>query len=276
MCRWLAYHGVPLHLEELILRPQHSLIDQSLHSERGAETTNGDGFGVGWYGDRPVPGVFHSIHPAWNDRNLRDLVEHMASPLFLAHVRAATSGPIQESNCHPYRYRRWLFVHNGMIREHHLVRRDLLLEVDHSFFADIEGTTDSELMFYLALTFGLEDDPFPALERMAGLVEEVGRRHGVEYPLQMSLGLADGERLYAVRYSSEGKSRTLFHSGNVAAVKRLHPERPRLQRLPDEVVAVVSEPLSEISELWVEIPESTALIAEAGEVEQRPFTPTPA
>ena len=273
MCRWVAYHGTPLHLEELILRPKHSLIDQSLHSQRGAETTNGDGFGVGWYGERPVPGRFRSVHPAWNDKNLRDLVEHISSGLFLAHVRAATSGPIQETNCHPFRYRRWLFVHNGLIREHHRVRRDLLLEVDHSFFNDIEGTTDSELMFFLALTFGLEDDPIPALERMVGLVEKVGKAHGVEHPVQMSLGLADGERLYAVRYSSEHDSRTLYHSADVKALKRLHPERPRLQLLPDDVVAVVSEPVAGLEEFWVEVPESTALTAEASRVETRPFTP---
>jgi predicted glutamine amidotransferase len=273
MCRWLGYHGVPIHLEELLLRPKHSLIDQSLHSERGAETTNGDGFGVGWYGDRLVPARFRSLFPAWNNRNLRDIAEHVSSPLFLAHVRAATSGPIQETNCHPYRYRQWLFVHNGLIRDHHAVRRELLLEVDPGYFADIEGTTDSELMFFLALTFGLEDDPFPALERMAGLVEEVGHKHGVEFPLQMSLGLADGERLYAVRYSSEGASRTLYHSAEVEAVKRLHPERPRLQRLPDDVVMVVSEPIVDLPDAWVEVPEATALIADAGDVELRPFTP---
>src|SRR5262245_13382985 len=182
MCRWLAYHGGSLQLEELILRPKHSLIDQSLHSERGAETTNGDGFGIGWYGERPTPGVFHSIQPAWNNRNLRDLVEHLAAPVFLAHVRAATTGPIQKTNCHPFRYRSWLFVHNGLIRQHHYVRRELLLAVDPAYFIDIEGTTDSELMFYLALTLGLEEEPIPAIGRMVGLVEEIGRRNNVEFP----------------------------------------------------------------------------------------------
>ena len=52
MCRWLAYYGDPIPLELLLFRRQHSLIDQSLHSRLGATTTNGDGFGVGWYGDR--------------------------------------------------------------------------------------------------------------------------------------------------------------------------------------------------------------------------------
>jgi predicted glutamine amidotransferase len=139
-----------------------------------------------------------------------------------------------------------------------------------------KGTTDSELMFFLALTFALEDDPFGALERMAALVEETGRRHGVEHPLQMTLGLSDGERLYAVRYPSEGESRSLYHSCDVGALKQLHPERPRLQRLPDDVVAVVSEPLIELEDAWEQVPEATALIAEGGEVELRPFRPAAA
>ena len=43
-------HGSPVLLEELLYKPQHSLIAQSMHSTLGAEATNGDGFGVGWYG----------------------------------------------------------------------------------------------------------------------------------------------------------------------------------------------------------------------------------
>ena len=69
-------------------------------------------------------------------------------------------------------------MHNGLIREFARVRRELVLAVDDSLFLSIEGTTDSELMFYLALTFGLEDDPVAAVERMVGFVEQTGRRNG--------------------------------------------------------------------------------------------------
>jgi predicted glutamine amidotransferase len=79
MCRWLAYSGSPVLLEDLLLKPTHSLIIQSLHSRLGATTTNGDGFGVGWYGEGDAPGVFHSIAPAWNDRNLKELSRHVVS-----------------------------------------------------------------------------------------------------------------------------------------------------------------------------------------------------
>ena len=161
MCRWLAYSGTPIRLEELLVKRDRSLIDQSLHARQGATTTNGDGFGVGWYDDEGAPRVYRSTHPAWNDRNLRELAAGVSSPLFFAHIRASTGTAIQETNTHPFRHGRWLWMHNGLVRDFPRVRRELLLAVDESLFASIEGTTDSEAMFFLALTFGLEDEMRP-------------------------------------------------------------------------------------------------------------------
>jgi glutamine amidotransferase len=184
MCRWLAYSGSPILLDELLFKPDHSLIDQSLHARLGVETTNGDGFGVGWYGaNTDTPTVFRSVEPAWNDRNLREVAGHVESPLFLAHIRASTGTPVQQTNCHPFRYGRWLWVHNGLVRDFVHLKRELALAVDESLYSFIEGSTDSELLFYLALTLGLDDDPPGAVERMVGLVEKAGRRHGAELPL---------------------------------------------------------------------------------------------
>ena len=126
----------------------------------GAETTNGDGFGLGWYTPgQEQPGRYRSVNPAWNDENLRDLASHVESPLFLAHIRAAVGSPVQQTNCHPFRHGRWLFVHNGLLHGFHDMRRDLLLAVEPPLFEGISGSADSELLFYLALTFGFEDDP---------------------------------------------------------------------------------------------------------------------
>src|SRR6516162_8720751 len=180
MCRWLAYSGSPVLLERALYAPAHSLIDQSLHSQLGAETTNGDGFGVGWYDDEPVPGVFRSIEPAWNDQNLRELGAHVRSPLFFAHIRAAIGSAVQQTNCHPFRHGRWLFMHNGFIGEFAHLKRDLVLAVDPSLFPEIAGQTDTEVLFYLALTFGLQDDPPDAVARAIGFVEACGRERGIE------------------------------------------------------------------------------------------------
>lgn len=155
MCRWLAYSGTPIALEELLVKRDRSLIDQSLHSRLGATTTNGDGFGVGWYEDGETPRLYRSTHPAWNDRNLRELAAGIRSPLFMAHIRASTGTAIQETNTHPFRHGRWLWMHNGLVREFPTVKRELVLAVDASLYPSIEGTTDSEALFFLALTFGL-------------------------------------------------------------------------------------------------------------------------
>src|SRR5687767_62575 len=185
MCRWLAYSGSPILMEELLYGPEHSLIDQSLHSRLGVETTNGDGFGLGWYAPHTeTPAVFHSIEPAWNNRNLREVASHVQSPLFLAHIRASTGTAVQQTNCHPFRYGRWLWVHNGAIRGFPVLKRDLTLAVHPELYPSVAGSTDSEVMFYLALTFGLRDDPVAAVRRMVGCVEATGRRHGVEHPVQ--------------------------------------------------------------------------------------------
>jgi predicted glutamine amidotransferase len=275
MCRWLAYSGSPLRIEELLYRPQHSLIDQSLHSQLGAETTNGDGFGIGWYGVGDTPGVFHSVEPAWNDRNLRDLTAHVESPLVFAHIRASSGSAIQQTNCHPFRHGRWLWMHNGLIREFHQVKRDLVLAVDPVLYPSIEGSTDSEVFFFLALTFGLEDDPPAAVARAVGLIEATGTRHGVEHPIQMSVATTDGKRIWAFRYSSEGESRSLFYSTDVATVRQQHPEVEALNELSDDARLVVSEPIRELAGAWNEVPESTCSFVHGGRDEILPFVPTP-
>ena len=273
MCRWLAYSGSPIRLEELLVKRDRSLIDQSLHSRQGATPTNGDGFGVGWYEEDETPRLYRSTHPAWNDRNLRELAAGISSGLFLAHIRASTGTAIQETNTHPFRHGRWLWMHTGLIREFARVTRELVLAIDDSLFASIEGTTDSETMFYLALTFGLESDPVTAVERMVGFVEETGLEHGIEQPIQMTVATCDGKSLWAFRYSSEGDSRSLYFSTRMDALKAAYPESEELAALSDETRVVVSEPLGDLPGAWNEVPESHVGIIHPGADELRPFTP---
>jgi glutamine amidotransferase len=274
MCRWNAFFGQPLPLDELLYKTQHSLIDQSLHARLGVETTNGDGFGIGWYGaGGGRPGRYRSVSPAWSDANLRDLAAHIESPLFLAHIRATTGTPVQQTNCHPFRHGRWLFVHNGAIRDFERIRRDLVVAIDPRYFTGLTGSTDSETLFYLALTFGLEDDPVTAIERAVGFVEAAGRARGIDAPIQMTLGFSDGTRLWAIRYSSEHASRSLFVSADRETVQALHPDEPRFARLTDEDRIVVSEPLSDLPGVWLEVPESTVLVVQPGADERLEFHP---
>jgi predicted glutamine amidotransferase len=273
MCRWLAYSGSPLLLKEALYGPANSLIQQSLHSRLGAETTNGDGFGVGWYGAPPTPGVFHSTEPAWNDKNLHELADHIGSSNFFAHIRAAIGSSVQQTNCHPFRHDRWLFMHNGYINEFATIKRDLVLAVDPSLYTQIEGQTDSEILFFLALTFGLRDDPPAAVERAVGLVEEVAARHGIVNPFQGTIATTSGETIWAFRYSSEGKSRSLFYTTDVPTLRKLYPERELYEQVSEDSHMVVSEPLGDIPGVWNEVPEATCRIVGQGHDEQRPFRP---
>ena len=275
MCRWLAYSGSPVLIHDALFTPKHSLIDQSLHSRLGAEPTNGDGFGLGWYTTEPTPGIFRSVEPAWNDANLRELAGHMRSHLFFAHIRAAIGSAVQQTNCHPFRHGRWLFMHNGFLADLAAVKRDLVLAVDPSLYPEIAGTTDTEILFYLALTFGLEDDPPDAVARAIGLVEATGEKHGVKYPFQGTIATSDGERLWTFRYSSEGKSRSLFFSRDVRTLRELYPDRSILHEVSDESRLVVSEPIGDLPGAWVEVPESSYGVVAAGEDQLRPFKVKP-
>jgi len=273
ICRWLAYSGSPVLLEELLYNRQNSLIVQSLHSRLGAEETNGDGFGVGWYGEPETPAVFRSIEPAWNDRNLRELSGHIESGLVFAHIRASTGSPVQQTNCHPFRNGHWLFMHNGFVDGFHEIKRDLALAVDPSLYPEMEGTTDTEMMFHLALTFGLKDDPPQAVARTVGLVEATGREHGVEFPFQGTIATTDGERIWAFRYSSKGDSRSLFFSTDLPTLRELYPENEELQGLDEESRLVVSEPLGDLPGAWNEVPESSYGVIQPGQDEMHTFEP---
>jgi predicted glutamine amidotransferase len=273
MCRWLAYSGSPILLQEALYEGPNSLVNQSLHSRLGAEPTNGDGFGVGWYGAPDTPGMYHSTEPAWNDRNLRELAGHIASPLFFTHIRAAIGSAVQETNCHPFRHDRWLFMHNGYINEFPRIKRDLILSVDPSLYPEIQGQADTEVLFFLALTFGLEDDPPTAVEQAIGLVEAVASRHGVPNAFQGTIATSNGENIWAFRYSTEGKSRSLFYTTDIPTLRRLYPERKLFQEMSDSARLIVSEPLGDVAGVWNEVPESSWGVVGRNGNELQPFRP---
>lgn len=273
MCRWLAYSGSPLLLEDLLYKPENSLVVQSQHSHLGATTTNGDGFGVGWYGAYETPGLFRSTEPAWNDLNLRELSGHARAGRVFAHIRASTGSAVQQTNCHPFRHGRWLWMHNGYLAGFHEMKRDLAMEVDPALFADIQGSTDSEMLFFLAMSFGLFDDPRAGVARAVGVVESVARSYGIEFPVQMTVATTDGDTTWAFRYSSEGRSRSLFQSTDVSTLREQYPDHPVLHELSDDARLVVSEPLGSLQGAWREVPESSSVLVHGADDELAPFAP---
>jgi glutamine amidotransferase len=234
---------------------------------------NGDGTGLGWYEHRAEPALFRSITPAWGDDNLLELATEIRTRLFLAHVRAGTGTPVQQTNCHPFRYRNWLFVHNGYIAGYQRLRRNLLLAVNPELFGNIAGSTDSELMFHLALTFGLTDDPLAGIARMAGFVEAAAAAADLDEPaIQMTVGVSDGVRLYAARYASGPEVNTLFVSEDPDPLQMLHDGGEGSGRFGPDARVVVSEPLDRLPGRWREVPAGSAVII-GEDIEERSFQP---
>ncbi|MBJ7329078.1 MAG: class II glutamine amidotransferase [Solirubrobacteraceae bacterium] len=276
MCRWNAYYGQSILVEELLYRTEHGLIAQSRQANEGIELLNGDGFGIGWYDEFVArephpPARYRNTAPAWNDVNLRELAGHVRTPLFLAHVRMTTGTPVQQTNCHPFRHGNWLFVQNGEIIGYEKIRRTLLHAVDDSIFGELQGTTDSELMFFLALTFGMEDDPLGGLARAVGFIEKTGRAAGIEHPVEMTVGMSNGEELWAIRYGSGARSRTLYESRDPDTLRSLYPNLERFQRLSADDRIVVSEPLGHLKGVWAEIPDRSSVTIGPGEDVHQPF-----
>ena len=253
MCRWLCYFGRPRYLESLLFEPENSLIHQSLHARQAVVTTNGDGFGVGWYGERDLPGVYHEVLPAWNDSNLKSLAHQIRSPLFLAHVRASTGTATSRSNCHPFSHGQWLFMHNGQIGGYERVRRRLDNLVPDELYARRQGTTDSELIFYLLFRYGLERDPPGALRKTIQAVVYAMAEAGVEEPFRMTAALANGDSIVALRFSTDERPPSLYWSEI------------------DGDLTVVSEPLDAEADQWNEVPSAHLLTVEHGKVELQRF-----
>ena len=251
MCRLLAYSGEPIFLEELICKPQHSLVRQSMQADEAKVTTNGDGFGIGWYTgmpDRPEPGLYREVTPAWSDENLLALCAAVRSPLFFAHVRATTGTSVARQNCHPFRYGKYLFIHNGQIGGYEKVRRQLESVLPDELYAARKGATDSELMFLLALAqLKQGETAIAAVATMLSQVQKAMEEKGVSAPLRFAAALSDGESVYAFRYSTDAKPPTLYlnrcDNGTIVASEPLQdrncPKCPEWVAVPPNTAAVV-------------------------------------
>ncbi|MBR0557284.1 class II glutamine amidotransferase [Ciceribacter sp. L1K23] len=257
MCRWAAYRGEPLFLEELVISPAHSLIEQSHCATKAKTATNADGFGIAWYGDRPEPGRFRDVLPAWSDCNLKSLARNVRSPLFLAHVRAATHGSTRRDNCHPFVNGHWSFMHNGQIEHFEKLRRPMEAMLDDEHFHARHGTTDSELLFLLALQLGLRERPLEAMADAVGFVEHLSTRLVGAAFVKLTAAFSNGESLYAVRYASDGPAPTLFAApmGGKGGY------------------CLVSEPLNDEKDTWVEIPSGSAVIVGKDGLDAAAFAP---
>jgi predicted glutamine amidotransferase len=255
MCRWVAYLGEPIFMEEFVTTPRQSLIVQSRHSREAKNAVNGDGCGLGWYGDRSEPGLFRDVRPAWSDENLLSLAHQIRSRLFFAHVRASTGTATTRANCHPFRYGDWMFMHNGKIGGWDRLRRKIEMAVPDSLFALRQGTTDSEVIFLLMVANGLEKDPLGACAKTMRYITNIMREAGETEPLRVTAAFSDGRNVYALRHSSDATPETLYIRDRRTIAGRL----------------IVSEPLDDGRDDWKAVPPQSFVTLAPDDVGIQPF-----
>jgi len=258
MCRWIAYRGETSAFEHYVIDPEHSLVAQSLRALESTAGTNGDGFGLGWYGDHPEPGLYRETRPAWSDENLRYLCRHLRSHLFFAHVRAATGTAVTRQNCHPFACGRWMFMHNGFVGSWNRLRRRVEALIPDALYPSRTGTTDSEAVFLAIMGAGIERDPVGATARVLQSLCELVNEGGLRERLRFTSALANGRDLFAFRFAENDSANSLYF------------------REAGERLIVVSEPFDKESD-WIEVPAHHALIALASRpAEIVPFRPAAA
>ncbi len=257
MCRWAAYLGAPILLEEIVSRPGHSLIQQSHGAIECKSAINADGFGLAWYGERAEPGLYRDILPAWSDPNLLSLTAQVRSRLFLAHVRASTGTATSRDNCHPFVVDNWTFMHNGQIGGYNALRRAAEMMISDAFYPHRKGATDSEALFLVALAEGLERDPKGAMERATAQFEAMSRAKGCAPHIRLTAAFSDGKKLYAVRYATDDQAPTLYYRWSAELGGR----------------AVVSEPLDTTQVDWHMVPQGSFCVFDGEAVSITRFAP---
>ncbi|MBK0402897.1 class II glutamine amidotransferase [Adhaeribacter sp. BT258] len=266
MCRFVAYIGKPIMMYDLLFKPKNSLINQSVKAHEAEEPLNGDGFGIGWYTPEAndMPGLFVSVRPAWNDRNLKYIAPKIVSDCMFAHVRAASISPVNELNCHPFHYGNYLFMHNGDIEGFPKIKREMVRHLPENIYANIEGLTDSEHLFALFLhqlekqrSKDLPTKIANALEDAIVDVEEIKARLKVKEPSYINVCVTDGDTIVAVRYVSDLslEAPTLYYSEGAAytcenGICRMKKSKNDF----DKAVLIVSEKLTRYRSDWHEIP----------------------
>ncbi|BHH85217.1 ergothioneine biosynthesis protein EgtC [Desulforhopalus sp. 52FAK] len=269
MCRFAAYLGPEIFLSSLVTEPVHSIIHQSFQAKERVEPLNGDGFGVGWYASQfsDSPALFKEVSPAWNSANLRNIARVTKSDCIFAHVRAATvGGQVSRSNCHPFSWNSYLFMHNGTVFGFDKIRRDLRRELSDESYAMIKGNTDSEHLLAMFVD-EIREIAEPTVEQLSFALTKVIERiehlkanAGVTTPSTLNLVLSDGRRMVATRYVSSGEDSNSLY---LLQGDEFHCRKGQFSMDPgDNAVLLVSEPLNSSKE-WQKVRNNHMIVVDS-------------
>jgi len=194
-----------------------------------------DGWGIGFYQGGEVLLQRHP-KPQREGVDFYARLRELRTDNIVGHVRAATIGGQKNENTHPYRFRSWLFAHNGTIAKFRQVEKRIVETIPEFLLRNIRGQTDSETVFHLFLAFlhdsGKLDDqtiqPKVAAQALKSTTAFLDRLLGE--PTELNVVLTNGRLMLAAR---RGRPMVLQRQHGVADAPH---ELPRGATVTDRAV----------------------------------------
>ena len=251
VCRFVAYLGEEIKLEELVYNFPHNLVVQSYApKELLVGNVNLDGFGCGWYNTavEKDPALYATLLPIWADYRFPTIAKAVASNIIFSSVRNATPPfPNELSSVLPLALGKYLFLHNGYITEYNKCKRRLENELPDEYFDMIQSRSDSAFIFAAFMWKLSEIDVtekliknamIATLDWLKNQLESLGEK------ANLNIGIADGESMMFIRHEFNGACNSLYYNESHEQLSK--------------GVLIASEPLDEDNG-WNEVPENSMI-----------------
>lgn len=206
-----AYSGPSIPLEDFLIKPEHSLVNQSWRPREMREATlNADGFGIAWFTDDGKAASYRRPKPIWSDPNLPALARSLDRTRWLATVRSATLvSDLNYANTQPFLMDDLVFMHNGYLADFaDQWRGPLRQQLRPEFENRIHGTTDSEYLFAL---FCQQLDRYPHLaDALSATIDQL-TDIGHDSRALLNFIVSSNQELVALRHAIGNPSPTLYY-----------------------------------------------------------------
>ena len=256
MCRFVAYLGEEIKLEELVYNFPHNLVVQSYApKELLVGNVNLDGFGCGWYNTSVEndPALYATLLPIWADYKFPTIAKAVTSNLIFSAVRNATPPfPNELSSVLPLALGKYLFLHNGYITDYNKCKRTLENELPDEYFNMIQSRSDSAFIF-AALMWKLSEigenerlikkAMVATLDWLQNQLESLGEK------ANLNIGIADGDSMLFIRHEFNGACNSLYYNESHEQLSK--------------GVLIASEPLDE-DKGWKAVPENSMIEVKLG------------
>jgi predicted glutamine amidotransferase len=217
-----------------------------------------DGWGIAVFDEQGGWRLDKGIACAGEDERFHRLAVGSRGEVLVSHVRQKTVGETSLVNTHPFERGRWVFAHNGTVKDVDWLRE----QTSPGRMAELRGETDSELLFAWLLTrldqAGVAGSGASSATDLAlgeAMRDARERPHFGAYNFLLS----DGTTIYAHRF---GRTMQLLERGPHDLVRTRRTSRdgtvvetPWSQRRT--AIFVASEKMTD--EPWQVVPENTLL-----------------